>query len=134
MSETTEGTPLRGHCNCGAVQFSLHAPLTEASACHCGQCRRQSGHFFASANLPRSAVQLQGAEHLRWYQMSDKARRGFCGHCGCWLFWDPLHHDWTSVALGSIEGATGIRLQRHIFVADKGDYYEIADGLPQNAQ
>jgi hypothetical protein len=33
---------------------------------------------------------------------------------------------------GTIDGATGLRLQRHIFVADKGDYYDIADGLPQN--
>jgi len=23
-------------------------------------------------------------------------------------------------------------LEMHIFVAEKGDYYEIADGLPQN--
>jgi hypothetical protein len=48
------------------------------------------------------------------------------------LFWEPLHHDWTSVALGAIDGATGLRLQRHIFVAEKGDYYELGDGLPQN--
>jgi aspartyl-tRNA(Asn)/glutamyl-tRNA(Gln) amidotransferase subunit A len=44
----------------------------------------------------------------------------------------PDERDWTSVALGAIDGPTGLRLQRHIFVADKGDYYDIADGLPQN--
>jgi hypothetical protein len=27
-----------------------------------------------------------------------------------------------------------VKLAMHIFVADKGDYYEIADGLPQNLQ
>jgi len=35
---------------------------------------------------------------------------------------------WTSVALGAIDGPTGLALERHIFVADKGDYYEIGDG------
>jgi hypothetical protein len=29
------------------------------------------------------------------------------------------------------DGPTGLRLKGHIFVADKGDYYAIADGLPQ---
>jgi hypothetical protein len=36
------------------------------------------------------------------------------------------------VALGALDGATGVQLERHIFVAEKGDYYDIADGLPQN--
>jgi hypothetical protein len=34
--------------------------------------------------------------------------------------------------MGAFEGSTGLRLERHIFVAEKGDYYTIADGLPQN--
>ena len=38
------------------------------------------------------------------------------------------------VALGAIDGPTGLALERHIFVADKGDYYRIGDGLPQNPQ
>ena len=33
--------------------------------------------------------------------------------------------------LGCIDGATGVRMAEHIFFANKGDYYEIADGLPQ---
>jgi hypothetical protein len=35
---------------------------------------------------------------------------------------------------GTIDGATGLKLERHIFVADKGDYYEIADGIAQSQQ
>ncbi len=36
--------------------------------------------------------------------------------------------------MGAFEQPTGTRLGIHIFVADKGDYYDIADGLPQNQQ
>ncbi len=39
--------------------------------------------------------------------------------------------DVISVAAGALESPTGLRMARHIFVADKGDYYDIADGLPQ---
>jgi hypothetical protein len=36
--------------------------------------------------------------------------------------------------MGAFDAPTGTRLERHIFTADKGDYYDIADGLPQNPQ
>ena len=123
---------LQGSCQCGAVKFSLSQQPESATACHCTQCRKQSGHFFASANLPKTAVQLLGEDHITWYQSSEKVRRGFCSRCGSWLFWEPIFRDWTSVALGSLDAPTGVRLERHIFVAHKGDYYDIADGLPQN--
>jgi hypothetical protein len=34
----------------------------------------------------------------------------------------------------SLSRPTHTKLLRHIFVADKGDYYEIGDELPQNQQ
>jgi hypothetical protein len=34
--------------------------------------------------------------------------------------------------MGAFETPTETRPRLHIFTADKGDYYEIADGLPQN--
>ena len=61
-------------------------------------------------------------------------RRGFCGICGCNLFWDPVFRDWIGVARGAFDGPTGAHLEKHIFVAEKGDYYDIMDGLVQNAR
>jgi len=123
---------LKGSCQCGAVRFELSEVPYSPTACHCVQCRKQSGHYFASANVAKSAVALSGAEHITWYASSEKIRRGFCARCGSWLFWEPLHRDWTSVSLGVIDGATGLQLERHIHVAEKGDYYELTDGLPQH--
>ena len=36
--------------------------------------------------------------------------------------------------MGAFDAPTDTKLTIHIFVADKGDYYDIADGLPQNQQ
>lgn len=36
--------------------------------------------------------------------------------------------------MGAFDTPTNTRLAMHIFVADKGDYYDITDGLPQNLQ
>ncbi len=123
---------LKGSCLCGQVRFTIDAELAPPDACHCRQCRKQSGHFFVSANAPRSALRIEGGEHVRWYASSSSVRRGFCCHCGSTLFWDPLHRDWISIAMGAFDTPTATRLAMHIFVAEKGDYYEITDGLPQN--
>ena len=34
--------------------------------------------------------------------------------------------------MGAFDTPTETKLALHIFVAEKGDYYEISDGLPQN--
>ena len=121
-----------GSCLCGAVRIEVAGALGAVDACHCRECRRQTGHYLASANVPRSALSVAGEDKVGWYRSSEKVRRGFCTICGSVLFWDPLGHDWTSVAMGAFEAPTGAKLELHIFVEEKGDYYEIADGLPQN--
>ena len=124
----------KGSCLCGAISFEVAAALAPADACHCTQCRKQTGHYFASTNVPREALIVRGGDKVGWYLSSATVRRGFCSVCGSVLFWDPLERDWTSIAMGAFEAPTGTRLEKHIFVADKGDYYDIADGLPQHAQ
>lgn len=123
----------RGSCLCGAVRFFVWGTLPPPDACHCSQCRKHSGHFFASTDVRRSALKVEGEEHLRWFR-SEKARRGFCSACGSSLFWDPLDtakHDWIGIAMGAFDGATETRLGVHIHVADKGDYYDLTDAVPQ---
>jgi len=121
----------KGSCLCGAVTFEVAGELSPPDACHCSQCRKQSGHFWASTDVPRASLALKGEGHLTWYQASDRVRRGFCSTCGSFLFWDPIGRDRIAIAMGAFDKPTDTRLGHHIFVADKGDYYEIADGLPQ---
>jgi len=68
---------------------------------------------------------------VKWFAASGIARRGFCPECGASMFWQGLGEDEVSFALGCLEGPTGLRLEKHIFCADKGDYYEISDGVRQ---
>jgi hypothetical protein len=121
----------KGSCLCGAVTFEVEGDLPGPDACHCTKCRKHSGHVFASTDVARSAVTIRGGDGVRWYQSSEKARRGFCSTCGSSLFWDPLFHDWIGIAMGAFDGRTGTHLHVHVFVADKGDYYELADGVEQ---
>ena len=123
-----------GSCLCGAVRFEVQGALKPPDACHCTKCRKSSGHYFASTDIPKARLSVTGADNVTWYQSSERVRRGFCRTCGSPLFFDPPARDWIGVAMGAFDGPSGTHLEMHIFVADKGDYYEIADGLPQNAQ
>ncbi|MEO6747740.1 MAG: GFA family protein [Caldimonas sp.] len=122
----------RGSCLCGAVTFEFDGDLRAPDACHCSQCRKQSGHYFASSDVPRAALTVHGADKVTWFASSERVRRGFCSTCGSTLFWDPIQRDSIAIAMGAFDTPTQTHLKMHIFVADKGDYYEIADGLPQN--
>lgn len=122
----------KASCLCGAVNITVQGELPQPSACHCTACRKHSGHYEASVDVPQTAVTITGEEHVKWYQSSPKVRRGFCDICGSTLFWDPVFHDWTAIAMGAFDTPTQTTLKMHIFVSEKGDYYDIADGLPQN--
>ena len=121
-----------GSCLCGDVRFELRGPLDGVIACHCTQCRKQSGHYWAAMQVPDDALTITG--EVRWYEASPIAKRGFCPTCGSFLFWKGHAEDDTGVALGALDGPTGLKLERHIFTADKGDYYDITDTVRQEEQ
>lgn len=84
--------------------------------------------------MPRTSLRVvEGEDHVKWYQSSEKVRRGFCDTCGSTLFWDPIHHDWTAVAMGAFDDPTGVEIAIHVFTSERGDYYSLEDGLPQKA-
>lgn len=122
---------LEGSCLCGDVRFRILTDPKAATICHCSQCRKQSGHIWASANVSQNEIEVSGP--VTWYQSSPSARRGFCPRCGSFLFWKALDEDIMGFALGALEPPTGLRIEKHIFVGSKGDYYDITDGLPQEA-
>jgi len=123
-----------GSCLCGAVRFEVAGELPAPDACHCTRCRKASGHVFVSTDVARAALRITGEDNICWYSSSIKARRGFCRICGATLFWDPSAGDWIGIAMGAFDGPTHTQIAMHIYVADKGDYYQITDDAPQLRQ
>jgi hypothetical protein len=126
---------LKGKCLCGAVSIEVQGELErQPEACHCSQCRKQSGHFLAGVNVRRKALTVRGDDKVTWYRSSEQVQRGFCSVCGSTLFWNPTieGYEFIAIAMGVFDGPTGTRLAKHTFVGDKGDYYDIGDALPQS--
>lgn len=123
-----------GACLCGSVRFRTCGPLRGVVFCHCGQCRRQSGHFVAATSVSDERIVIEGGDAITWFAASPEAKRGFCSRCGSLLFWKRAGLASISVMAGAFDRPTGLIAECHIFVADKGDYYAIDDGLPQHAR
>ena len=129
MSETSAGRG--GGCLCGAVRYQVIGPLRPIVMCHCGQCRRVTGHVMAATAARLKDFRLLSQEGLSWYASSAEARRGFCERCGSTLFWQGNGRDYLSIAAGSLDDASGLEIACHIFTADKRAYDEINDAAPQ---
>ena len=125
---------VKGSCECQGVVFELIGELRDVVFCHCSQCRKTSGHYWAATQVSKGNLNLIKATSLSWYGSSDKARRGFCSVCGSSMFYERKGIDKISVSAGSLEIPTSLDRMRHIYVTSKGDYYDISDDLPQFEQ
>ncbi len=122
----SQAVDFTGQCLCGAIRFrGRSAPDPDLRACHCSQCRRWSGHVWASFDT--ETLTFESADSLRWFASSETAERGFCATCGSSLFWRSKGSDTIEVAPGALNLPTGLRLAGHIFTAFKGDYYNLPE-------
>jgi hypothetical protein len=127
-----------GRCLCGAVRYEVRGPLRDVVLCHCVECRRWTGHIFAATAARREHVVLVEDSALRWIpspKSGSDARRGFCGECGSSVFWDAPARETISIAAGTLDEPTGLRVLGHVYVSHAGDYYGLPeDGLPRSEQ
>lgn len=123
--------PLEGGCLCGQVRYKVSDDLAGVIACHCRECRKMSGHFFAATAAPRDTFEITIAAGLRWFGSSSTSRRGFCGECGSSLFFDHGPQEPIGIAAGSFDGDPPLTVAAHIYVDEAGKYYSIDDGAEQ---
>ncbi len=117
-----------GQCECGAVRFQASEVRDTITACHCSQCRRSSGHVWASTVAPLDQVRFEADDGLTWYRSSDFAKRGFCNQCGSSLFYMmDAQPNVLAIASGCLDDTSDMVLTKHIFTKDKGGYYDIKD-------
>ena len=99
---------LTGSCECGRVTFSLSGTIPDVELCHCSQCRKTSGHIWASVLVPDEQCKITSDETLKWRRSSDSAQRGFCTDCGSSLFYKHDEENKIAVAAGALETPTGL--------------------------
>lgn len=117
-----------GSCQCGAVTYTA-LDLSDIWYCHCTQCQKLTGHHIAAAGTLNENLTVEG--DVKWSPISEKSESGHCPTCNAYLFWRAHGRPTVSVLVGSVDDTAGLEAKGHIYVAEKADYYEITDGLPQ---
>ena len=124
----------QGGCACGAVRYRVTGAMRPVVACHCSQCRQTYTNYAAFSAARRGDLAIDNEAAVTWFESSPGVRRGFCSRCGSNLFWDRASLPVVGVMAGTVDEPSGLAMSSHMFVAYKGDYYEIVDGLPQKQE
>jgi hypothetical protein len=124
----------KGGCDCGGVRYELEGELRSVYNCHCGRCRRITGHHMAATAVHPEQIRFESESTLRWYDPVPTVHYGFCGVCGSTLFWraDALPQQ-VSIAAGTLDQPTGLRTVKAWWVAEAGDYFDRAAGVEEFA-
>ncbi|HZO49738.1 MAG TPA: GFA family protein [Gaiellaceae bacterium] len=125
-------TPAReGGCLCGGVRYAVRGPLRDILVCHCHECRRWAGRAWAATGARASDLEIAG--DVRWFpspRSDHGAERGICPSCGASLFWRVPGSKWTSIAAGTLDEPSGLRVAAHIWLEQAAAWERPPDGIP----
>ena len=113
--------PFTGGCLCGAIRYTVSAPITELRACHCTNCQKGSGTGAAeNAVIPSAAFRLEKGTLKRYGSRAESGRtlhRYFCGDCGSPIYSQRENAPETVVLrAGSIDNPGDFRITAHIWM------------------
>jgi hypothetical protein len=92
-----------GGCQCGAIRFSTTELLDNAHICHCRMCQKAVGNFFAAlVSSPKEKLTWTRGTPAR-FKSTGNVERGFCGHCGTPLFFDPIKSQDIGLCIGALD-------------------------------
>lgn len=84
----------KGHCFCGAVQFTVSGEPDAMGYCHCDSCRVWSaGPVNAFTLWKQDSLKVTaGTDKIATHHKTDRSHRKWCTACGGHLFTD--HPQW----------------------------------------
>jgi hypothetical protein len=118
-----------GKCLCGAVTFSAEEVNPHVHACHCSMCRNWTGGPMQASAV--GSVTFSGESHIKRYQSSDWAERGFCAECGTSLFYRFKDPEMYLLATGAFDDSEPFKLVGEIYIDEKPPGYEFAGDHPR---
>ena len=129
-------SPITGGCLCGAIRFTISAPVSGLRACHCTHCQKTSGTGSSvNAVIQRKDFALTQGTPKRYTDKADSGRllqRFFCGDCG-----SPVYSQRDSmpermvVRVGSIDDSSAMKITAHIWTKSARPWSHIDPGTEQ---
>ena len=122
---------LNASCLCKGINMKIKSEFRPIINCHCIQCTKTHGNFAAYTSVLEENIFFKSKKTLKWYNSSIKAKRGFCNNCGASIFFKRIGSRAVSISAGLFKKPTNLKTEKHIYVHNKRDYYNITDNLPK---
>lgn len=113
---------LKGSCLCGAIKYTISAPVKELRACHCLDCQKASGAGGSvNAVVPSAAFKVTQGKPKRFECKAASGRtlyRYFCGDCGSPIYSQRQSTPETVVVrAGTLDDSSELKITANIWTA-----------------
>lgn len=128
---------LEGGCTCGAVRYRLNRAPMITHCCHCTWCQRETGSAFViNALIETSEVELLAGppEIIDTPSNSGKGQLiARCPQCrvAVWSHYPTAREAAAFVRVGTLDNASAITPDVHIFRASAVSWLALTDGKPE---
>lgn len=117
-------TPLTGGCLCGAIRYTVSAPVEKLIACHCTDCQHASGTGASiNALLPSSALAVTKGSTKVFSKPADSGNvlnRHFCADCGSPVYSQRANApEFLVLKVGGLDSHEGLRVAMNIWTRSR---------------
>lgn len=134
-----DGEQVTGRCNCGAVTWRIEGAPLAVAACHCTNCRKQSGAAY-SVNIVAKARTVTIDGPIRGYEdratsSGQPVTREFCAECG-----SPIRSviaampAIVAIKAGTADDAARFAPAMHVWTDSKLPWVTLPEGIPAFAR
>ncbi|WP_283789715.1 GFA family protein [Bermanella sp. WJH001] len=110
------------NCLCGAVKITAEDVNPKFTVCHCQSCRSWGGAPFFAVQCG-TKVKIHGEDHVKQYESSAWASRGFCKECGTHLFFKFKQSGEYNMPVGLFPNLAGLEMDMQYFSDARPSYY-----------
>jgi hypothetical protein len=114
---------IAGGCLCGAIRYTIDAPVTALRACHCVNCQKHTGSGGSvNAVVPTDKFRVTKGTTKKYDDSATQSgrtlSRHFCGNCGSPIY---SHRNpnpgFVVVRAGSLDDSGGMKIATHIWTS-----------------
>jgi len=129
-------TPISGGCLCGAVRYTVSAPVTGLRVCHCTHCQKSSGTGSSvNAVIAGKDFRLTQGAPKCYAARADSGRtllRFFCGDCGSPIYSQrEASPERIVVRAGTFDDSSAMTIAAHIWTKSARPWSHIEPGSEQ---
>jgi hypothetical protein len=125
-----------GECLCGGIRFEVVNFEEQIGHCHCKMCQKFHGAAFSTFGETKleNIYWLRGYENLKAFHAPNGTIRQFCNTCGSSLLFPSSSNQESGtieVALSSLDNASDLIPDAHLYTNYKVPWLDIEDNLPK---